>query len=168
MRPLYISQTQVQNILDSIDISNNWGVRAYAIIGFLYATGAKVGEFRNLINNDLMRNSVLIVNRLLPLGLGTLSSLKRYLTCRPYPNGDNLFLTIHGNPIPDNKSVRRIVQNRSYKAGLQIVPSTLRNSFIVHMLEAGVSFGDVQYLSGVKNVDILKNKYVWLKRQRLI
>ncbi len=163
-RPLYISQEQVQDILDCVRSD----VRTYAIIKILYATGIKVGELRDLPTKNCFFNCFKIVDRIVPLGKNTRAALERYLDNKPYSRSDKMFLTNTGTPIPDNKAVRRIVEYGGSEIGLHIVPSTLRNSFIVHMIEAGVSINTLWQMTGHLTADLLKTKYVWLKRQRYI
>lgn len=139
-------------------------IRDYALIEFLYSTGARVSEAVGLelhqINFD---ESVVIItgkgdkSRLVPLGSKAKSALEKYMI-RVRPSllkspTSHVFLNVKGGPLSRN-SAFNIIQSAAQRAGVKdsISPHTLRHCFATHLLDGGADLRVVQELLGHKSV----------------
>jgi integrase/recombinase XerC len=135
------------------------GLRDHALLEFLYASGARVGELVGLDDDavDLDSRSARLFGkgsrqRLVPLGEPVRASLARWLTeGRPALVGGTtsvVFCAADGRRM-DPRTVRRIVERSATAAGLpRVTPHTLRHSYATHLLEGGADLRSVQELLG--------------------
>lgn len=163
--PTTLTETEVEALLASPDISDPLELRDKAMFEVLYATGLRVSELvaLHISQVDLRRGVVRVVGkgnkeRLVPLGDEALMWLERYLlNARPLlpgsqPNG----VLFHG---PSGKAMTRQtfwhrVKKHAVLAGIHtdISPHTLRHAFATHLLNHGADLRVVQLLLGHSSV----------------
>lgn len=163
--PKALSVSQTLKIVEILMTSEEvLDIRDYALIEFLYSTGARVSEAVGLelhqINFD---ESVVIItgkgdkSRLVPLGSKAKSALEKYMI-RVRPSllkspTSHVFLNVKGGPLSRN-SAFNIIQSAAQRAGVKdsISPHTLRHCFATHLLDGGADLRVVQELLGHKSV----------------
>ncbi|MGA0857752.1 MAG: tyrosine-type recombinase/integrase, partial [Candidatus Nanopelagicales bacterium] len=163
--PKALSVSQTLKIVELLMTSEEvLDIRDYALIEFLYSTGARVSEAVNLeLNHINFDESVVILtgkgdkSRLVPLGSKAKSALEKYMIrVRPslmkYPTS-HVFLNVRGGHLSRN-SAFNIIQNVALRAGIteSISPHTLRHCFATHLLDGGADLRVVQELLGHKSV----------------
>ncbi len=154
---------EVHRLLDAPDPSSPIGARDQAILETLYATGMRASELLalNVDDLDLERGTVTcgkdVRRRRVPLSPAAVAALRAYLergrpTLLRDPRQKALFLNSRGRRMTRQGLWSRI---RHYvrEAGIEkaVGPQTLRNSFAVHMLQAGVDPAVVQRRLGNSN-----------------
>ncbi len=86
--PKYLTNNEIINTLELIDTSAEIGLRDYALILFLYATGVRVSELLNIKKNDISENWVKILyakgskQRIVPIAKIAIEALNKYLKIR--------------------------------------------------------------------------------------
>ena len=139
-------------------------MRDYALVEFLYSTGARVSEAVNLNLNDLdlENGSVRLFGkgsktRVVPVGSHAIAALEKYLTrARPTllkKTSNLVFLNKQGNALSRN-SAFNAVRNSAEKGKIKttVSPHTLRHCFATHLLEGGADLRVVQELLGHASV----------------
>lgn len=139
-------------------------MRDYALVEFLYSTGARVSEAVSLDLNQINfeDNAVLLrgkgqKTRLVPLGTKAKAALERYLVrSRPLliKNATSIvFLNRSGRNLSRN-SAFNIIQRVAKLSKTQgaISPHTLRHCFATHLLDGGADLRIVQELLGHQSI----------------
>jgi site-specific recombinase XerD len=156
--PRVLRVDEVERMLAQPD-SSPVGLRDRALLEFLYASGARVGELVGLDDDavDLDSRSARLFGkgsrqRVVPLGEPVRAALARWLAeGRPALVGsatDVVFCAADGRRM-DPRTVRRIVERSATAAGLpRVTPHTLRHSYATHLLEGGADLRSVQELLG--------------------
>ncbi|MDC4233290.1 tyrosine recombinase [Actinomyces sp. B33] len=167
--PKALGVDEVARLLDAARAGEGpAGLRDWALLEVLYATGARVSEAVALCVDDVDLDDELPVVRLLgkgrkerlvPLGHVAKEALGAYLV-RARPGlaargrgGARIFLNARGAPL-SRQSAWEAIQRCAERAGLdrRVSPHTLRHSFATHLLEGGASVRDVQELLGHASV----------------
>jgi site-specific recombinase XerD len=166
----FLSTEELHRIFDSVDTSEEPGLRDRAILEVLFSTGLRVSELAGLnkedINIDRGEFSVLGKGRKLRivfLSEHAKTRLKEYLEKRGDPYSA-LFIRYSG-PKPEEgltpekmrlsvRSVERLVDKYRKLAGIvkHFSPHALRHSFATDLLEQGADLRSVQEMLGHKNV----------------
>ncbi len=139
------------------------GLRDLAMLHMLYATGMRASELISLDLHDLDiehatvlcpgRNGQTRRERLLPLSLVAIETVKRYLEeARPrlsrHEKEQSLFLNHHGERLT-RQGFWLIIKGYARLAGITtITPHMLRHSFAILMLDGGMELRSVQELLG--------------------
>lgn len=176
--PKFLTDTEMEDILESIDIKTASGLRNRAIIETLYATGMRVSELCNLVfeNLSLEENEIKVFGkggkeRIVLISHKAKEYLEQYLKeARPtFAKADNnyVFLNTQGYRL-QQKSVHNALKDIAKKLKLQknISPHVLRHSFATRLLEHGADLRVVQELLGhasISNTQI----YTHVSTQRL-
>ncbi len=141
----YLSPQEVGRLIEAGD-----SLRDRALLEFLYATAARVGEVPNVEVKDLNfnRRTVLLHgktgDRVVPFGRQAAKALRAYLAGR---KAGCLFLE-RRQPL-SLKSAHQTVRKAGNRAGLkQVSPIILRHSCAVALLEGGMNISLVQELLG--------------------
>jgi integrase/recombinase XerD len=153
-------------------------IRDYALVEFLYSTGARVSEVVNLSIVDIDRDNESVrlfgkggKTRVVPVGSHALLALDKYLVrARPSfvkKTSNYLFLNKQGNPLSRNSAfnaVRKCAEIAGVRS--EVSPHTLRHCFATHLLEGGADLRIVQELLGHASVTTTQI-YTQITAQRL-
>lgn len=162
--PAVLSVEEVDEIMDSVDLSTSQGLRDRAILEVLYGCGLRVSEACGLRISQIYAKDgfVRIVGkgdkeRLVPIGEMALAAIDAYLPVRPEPDdsesSDFLFLNRRGRPL-SRVSVFTMIKEQAAAAGIhkEISPHTFRHSFATHLIENGADLRVVQEMLGHENI----------------
>ena len=153
---------EIDHLLSSIDISNQYGLRDRALFELVYSCGLRISEAADLETQRVYLDQDLIrvrgkgdKERYLPLGEEAKHWLSKYmLEGRPklIKNGrrgeTRLFLNSRGSGI-SRKGIWKRYSAIAGKAGLSSSKvHTLRHSFATHLLKGGADLRSVQELLG--------------------
>lgn len=150
--PKYLDEKQIDNGLKLIDRSNELGLRDYAVILFLYASGVRVSELIQIKKSDIEQNWVRVIyakgskQRIVPVASVALKALDEYLTSRKHSH-DTLFLNYQGNPI-SRISIFKITQKY-----FGVSPHVFRHSYATSLILGGADLMVVSELLGHSNVE---------------
>lgn len=166
----FLENEELKRIFDSVDISEEPGLRDRAILEVLFSTGLRVSELTSLSKEDINidRGEFSVRGkggklRLVFLSEHAKTRLKDYIAKRTDPYAA-LFIRYSG-PKPavgltpekmrlSVRSVERLVDKYKKLAGVvkHFTPHTLRHSFATDLLEQGADLRSVQEMLGHKNV----------------
>ena len=164
--PDILSLFEINQIIDSIDLSNNLGYRNKAIIEMLYSCGLRVSELINLkiSNVQFSKGYIKILGkgnreRLAPIGGKALDALTIYINnhrnLRSVNKSDNdiIFLNNRGNKLT-RVMIFLIIKKLVLKTDIRkkISPHTFRHSFATHMIEGGANLRAVQEMLGHQSI----------------
>ena len=178
--PKYLSEPQVEALLDAPDTDTTLGLRDRAMLETVYATGLRVSELVGLRLAQLSFDAGVVrvlgkgsKERLVPLGEEAIAWLKRYLAQgRPRlageTRGDAVFLTARHAPLTRQAfwhAIKRYAVIADIPAA-KLSPHTLRHAFATHLLNHGADLRVVQLLLG--HADITTTTiYTHVARERL-
>jgi len=164
--PDTLSREEINQILESIDLSTRQGARNRAMLETLYASGLRVSELVNLkLSGIYPKEGFLRVigkgnkERLVPIGKEALKYIGIYRDeIRNHVeilkgHSDTLFLNRRGSGL-SRVSVFTIVKDSAVKAGVEknISPHTFRHSFATHLVENGADLRAVQEMLGHESI----------------
>lgn len=145
--PKYLSYETIQTGLRLIDQSDWIGMRDYALILFLYATGVRVSECLAVNEGDIegewlrIRHGKGEKERYVPIAPEALRALRAYQESSPF-HRLSLWLNYRGEPL-SRVSVFKITQKY-----LGISPHALRHSYATALILGGADLRVVQELLG--------------------
>lgn len=149
-----LSFKEIKRLLDSIDRTTEDGLRDYALILFLYATGIRANEVINVCWSDVNFDEKLLrihsskekEDRVVPIAEVALEALNQWKE-KQTKESDKVF------PLPLHK-ISRIVRKRAKEAGFRkrIIPHSFRHACATHMLENGAGIRYVQKMLGHKKI----------------
>jgi integrase/recombinase XerD len=162
--PEVLSVTEIDRIIDEIDLSKPEGHRNKAIIETLYGCGLRVSELVNLRLTDIHYGEEFVVvtgkgnkQRLVPVSKKALKEIDIYKQDRnllPVIKDQNImFLNRRGSRLT-RAMIFTIIKDLAAKAGIRknISPHTFRHSFATHMIEAGADLRAVQEMLGHESI----------------
>lgn len=162
--PEVLSISEIDRIVNVIDLSKPEGHRNKAIIETLYGAGLRVSELVGLRITDIhSRDGYVVVTgkgskqRLVPIGTKALREIELYMQERkrlPVIYDQNiLFLNRRGRGLT-RVMIFTIIKELASKAGIKkkISPHTFRHSFATHMVEAGADLRAVQEMLGHESI----------------
>jgi len=164
--PDTLSIDEIDNLVNSVDLSTKEGERNQAIIETLYGCGLRVSELIDLKLSDLFFKEGFIKvtgkgnkQRFVPIGEVTQQYISGYIrnsrTLVPLKKkaSDVLFLNRRGN-ILTRAMIFTIVKNLAIIADIQknISPHTFRHSFATHLLENGADLRAIQQMLGHESI----------------
>ena len=149
--PKFLEYDAIRHMIGAIDRTKEQGVRDYALILFLYATGCRVSEAITARKSDLhegwlkIRNAKGDKERMVPVAPTAMNALEHYLQMRK--NGsDYLWLNYQGKPLS------RISVFKTVRKYLGVSPHVLRHSFATALILGGADLRVVQDLLGHESI----------------
>jgi integrase/recombinase XerD len=145
--PQFLSFKQIQNALTLIDKSTWIGLRDYALILFLYATGARISECLEIRKEDIeeewlhIRHAKGDKERMVPVATVALNAIKTYLLEAPFEK-EFLWMNYQGSKLS------RISAYKTTQKYLGISPHILRHSYATSLIAGGADLRVVQELLG--------------------
>jgi len=178
--PDTLSITEIERIIEAIDMSKAEGERNKAIIETLYGCGLRVSELINLKITDIFFREMFVKvigkgnkERFVPIGNTAIRHINLYLDnsrmhVQPKKyDEDILFLNRRGGRL-SRTMILLIVKDLGEKAGIRksISPHTFRHSFATHLVEGGADLRAVQEMLGHESI-ITTEIYTHLDREYL-
>ncbi len=162
--PHYLTLEEVESMIANSSETPK-DIRDSCILELLYSSGLRVSELCSLRTGDIsFENRIIRVfgkggkERLVPVGVKALSSLRKYLLYRKELSGkrslpDQIFISRLGKKLT-RISVWSIVKKRACVAMIEkdITPHTLRHSFATHLLTNGADLRIVQEMLGHSDI----------------
>ncbi|GAB6393915.1 MAG: site-specific tyrosine recombinase XerD [Bacteroidales bacterium] len=163
--PEVLTVNEINNILDTIDLSLPEGQRNRAMLEVLYSCGLRVSELISLRYADIYFDEAFIKvegkggkQRLVPISEIALREIRNYLYDRnriAVKKGyeDILFLSRRGTAL-SRIMVFNIIKQQTERAGIRknVSPHTFRHSFATHLLEGGANLRAIQEMLGHENI----------------
>lgn len=164
--PDVLSETEIDLIIEQIDLSEAEGERNRAIIETLYGCGLRVSELIELKLSDLFfdENYILVIGkgnkqRLVPISNHTIKYINIYKDqVRIHQNirngfEDHLFLNRRGRSL-SRVMIFTIVKQLTEKAGIKkkVSPHTFRHCFATHLLKNGADLRSIQMMLGHESI----------------
>lgn len=153
--PNYLNYNEMEELLESIDISTTEGLEKRLLIEMFYSTGCRVSEMINVKISDIdFTNKTIRImgkgskERIVFFNNHSLIAINKYLENRGF-NNDYLVLNNKGKEITV-RGIELIIKNVIDKACLKVhvSPHTFRHTFATHMLSNGCPLKSVQELLG--------------------
>lgn len=177
--PKFLNLDQIEAILRAPDTARPTGVRDFAMLQLLYATGMRVSELCQTATGDLNADlGVLRVTgkgnkqRIIPVGKTALVAVKEYLERgRPLLLKGRasrfLFVTARGASL-SRQAFWKLLTGYGRKAGIfhNLTPHVIRHSFATHLLERGADLRSVQTMLGHSDISTTQI-YTHVLRSRL-
>lgn len=163
--PEVLTENEINNILDTIDLSTPEGQRNKAMLEVLYSCGLRVSELVSLRYPDVYFEEGFIKvegkgskQRLVPISETALHEIKNYLYDRHLVQvkkgfEDILFLSKRGTAL-SRIMIFHIIKLQTEKAGIRknVSPHTFRHSFATHLLEGGANLRAIQEMMGHEKI----------------
>lgn len=163
--PEVLTVNEINNILDSIDLSLPEGQRNRAMLEVLYSCGLRVSELITLRYSDVYFDEGFIrvegkgsKQRLVPISDTAIREIKNYPLDRNLmvvKKGfeDILFLSRRGTAL-SRIMVFHIIKQQTEMAGVHknVSPHTFRHSFATHLLEGGANLRAIQDMLGHEKI----------------
>ena len=163
--PKYVSNEEILDGINLIDRSKVMGLRDYALILFLYASGCRISEALSVQRTDIVDGWLKIrfakgeKERVVPLAPVATQALEVYLAeqtmSSPY-----LWLNYRG------EQLSRISAYKIVKKYLGVSPHVLRHSFASSLIIGGADLRVVQELLGHSSLETTQI-YTHIQRQNL-
>jgi len=178
--PDTLSMSEIDSLIEAVDLSSNEGERNRAILETLYGCGLRVSELISLKISDLFFEEGFIKvsgkgdkQRFVPIGNLTQKYIEIYKNSMrihlPIQKGheDTLFLNRRGRQLT-RAMIFVIIKDLAVKIGLHkiISPHTFRHSFATHLLENGADLRSIQLMLGHESITTTEI-YVHLDRRHL-
>ena len=162
--PEVLSVSEIDSIIDQIDLSKPEGHRNKAIIETLYGCGLRVSELVNLRLTDIHYGEGFVVitgkgnkQRLVPVSGKALREIDIYKLKRnqftEIKDQNILFLNRRGSKLT-RAMIFTIIKELAARAGIKktISPHTFRHSFATHLIEGGADLRAVQEMLGHESI----------------
>ena len=177
--PVYLTISEIDAILDTIDVGKPEGHRNRAMLETLYSCGLRVSELVTLqIHNLYFKDGFIRVvgkgdkERLVPISDKAIHEIELYLETRchleiPESEKDFLFLNRRGKHLT-RVMVFLVIKEAAEKAGItkNISPHTFRHSFATHLVNGGADLRSVQEMLGHESI-MTTEIYTHLDKQHL-
>ena len=164
--PTVLAVGEIDQLLESIDLSHPQGHRNIAILETLYGSGLRVSELVNLKLSDLLFEEDLILvtgkgnkQRLVPMGGYAKARIEQYIEHdRVHLDikaefSDIVFLNRYGRQLT-RAMIFTMIKNLAKDSGLKksISPHSFRHSFATHLLENGADLRTIQMMMGHESI----------------
>lgn len=180
--PVYLSEREVDELLNAPHLDTDEGLRDRAMIELLYATGMRVSELVSVCMRDLDLDSGCITahgkgskDRVIPMGECANQWIRRYiddarnkiLSHAPFHETPYLFVTRRGENMT-RQGFWKNLKRYALEAGIhkELSPHKLRHTFATHLIAHGADLLAVQEMLG--HADISSTQiYTHVSRERL-
>lgn len=163
--PEVLTVNEINNILNTIDLSLPEGQRNRTMLEVLYSCGLRVSELITLRYSDIYFDEQCIKvegkgskQRLVPISDTAIKEIRNYLydrnkTIIKKGYEDYLFLSRRGTGL-SRIMVFHIIKQQTEKAGIHktVSPHTFRHSFATHLLEGGANLRAIQAMLGHEKI----------------
>jgi len=163
--PKFLSHTLIQESLKNIDRSTLIGKRDYALILFLYATGARISECLTLMRSDIdgewlhIRHAKGEKERIVPIAHVARDAIDEYLRELPYEK-EYVWLNYK------SEVLSRVSAFKITKKYLGVSPHVLRHSYATSLITGGADLRVVQELLGHASL-LTTQVYTHIQKQDL-
>jgi integrase/recombinase XerD len=163
--PKYLSYEQIMAAAEQIGREDWIGLRDYALILFLYASGLRVSECLDVRREDLegqwlhVRHGKGEKERLVPVAKEALDALHAYLDAVPFEK-EAIWLNYRGQPLS------RISAFKVTQKYLNVSPHVLRHSYATALILGGADLRVVQELLGHASL-LTTQIYTHIQKQNL-
>lgn len=179
--PTSISEEQVECLLRApVKNSSVRGLRDYALLEVLYATGMRVSEVvaLNVEDVDMEQGFIQCVSnagqsrqRAIPVYRRAIEALQTYIQegrCKLVQGDESALFVNHRGRRLTRQGLWLIIKKYVHESGItaEVTPHTLRHSFATHLLNGGANVRQVQGLLGHANVSTTQ-VYTQLGQDRL-
>lgn len=178
--PAVLSVQEIDDIINSIDLSKPEGQRNRAMIEVLYSCGLRVSELCNLKMSDLYLSDGFIrvtgkgdKQRLVPISPRAIAELDAYFDDRnniaiKAGYEDFVFISERRRKSLSRIMVFHFIKEQAALAGIakNISPHTFRHSFATHLLEGGANLRIIQAMLGHESIATTEI-YTHIDRTRL-
>ncbi|MBN2895932.1 MAG: tyrosine-type recombinase/integrase [Campylobacterales bacterium] len=164
--PKFLDYTAIMRALELIDRSEWIGLRDYALILFLYASGLRISELLGIQRQDLegmwlhVRHGKGEKERMVPVAAEALEALKHYLDAAPM-HAQTLWINYKGG------ALSRIFAFKITQKYLGVSPHVLRHSYATALILGGADLRVVQELLGHASLSTTQI-YTHIRRQDLL
>ena len=163
--PEVLTELEIEKLIKSFDMQQNFGQRNRTIIEVLYGTGIRVSELVNLkLSNIFFKENIIKIigkgnkERFVPLGRIASNEIRKYLKKRDNSIIDSkfsdiVFLNRYGRGLT-RSMIFKIISDSYKRIGLdkKISPHTLRHSFATHLLKNGADLRTIQIILGHESI----------------
>jgi integrase/recombinase XerD len=177
--PRFLTEDEVERLLDAPDISKALGLRDRTMLEMLYASGLRVSELVTLdLHQVNLQQGIARIRgkggkeRLVPIGEEAITWIDRYMhesrqELLKKQVSDALFPTSRGAAMT-RQGFWYLIKRYAQKAGIEkhLSPHTLRHAFATHLLNHGADLRVVQMLLGHSNLSTTQI-YTHVARERL-
>ncbi len=175
--PHVLTEEEVELLLAQPDRATPEGIRDFAVLELLYATGIRASELSSLGIYDVGDGEIRVKGkgskeRMVPVAKRALDAIDHYLTqMRSQYESDiekHLFVTVKGKPM-NRTHVYQIVKKYAQQAGIRknVHPHTLRHSFATHLLDHKADIRIIQELLGHASI-ATTDRYTHLSQPAVI
>ncbi len=163
--PKFLSFKEIQNATTNIDRTSWLGLRDYALIIFLFASGARISECLALRREDIedgwlhIRHAKGEKERIVPIAKVAVDAINVYLSEKP-KDSEYIWCNYKGNVL-SRISAYKIIQKY-----LGVSPHVLRHSYATALITGGADLRVVQELLG--HASLLSTQiYTHIQKQNL-
>lgn len=163
--PKFLSFSEIQSALNSIDKTSWIGLRDYALILFLYATGVRISECLSVSREDIeeewlyVRHAKGEKERVIPIAKVAKVAIDDYLREFKYEK-DYIWCNYRG------EKLSRISAFKITKKYLGVSPHVLRHSYATSLITGGADLRVVQELLGHASL-LTTQVYTHIQKQDL-
>jgi len=163
--PKFLSYEEIKRGLELIDRSSWIGLRDYALILFLYGSGARISEALALKREDIegewlrIRHAKGQKERVVPLAKNAIKALDTYLSAREFPC-EYVWCNYQKKPLS------RISAYKVTQKYLGVSPHVLRHSYATALVSGGADLRVVQELLGHSSL-LTTQIYTHIQKQAL-
>lgn len=163
--PKTMNMEQVDSLLASPESTSDIGIRDYAMLQLMYATGMRISELVGLKLNGLnLEAGYLRVTgkgskeRIIPIGSVALRAVQKYISAvrdrdEKGFSSQYLFISREGERLTRQAFWERVkIYAKKAGAKINVTPHMLRHSFATHLLERGADLRSVQTMLGHADV----------------
>lgn len=164
--PEILTVEEIDNIINSIDLSKAEGQRNRAIFETLYSCGLRVSELINLKISELYLDDGFIKvegkgnkQRLVPISPKAINEIKLYFIDRNQIEikpgyEDFVFISFRRKKKLSRIMIFHMIKEQAEMAGITktISPHTFRHSFATHLLEGGANLRAIQCMLGHESI----------------